>query len=163
MRRRRRLTILALVTFLIVFIWAISAWLSWGWASTPRGPQRSQVSVRIHHGVLDLGHVRRLPTARPYRCEPGIDCRVWSGLDYDTLPEIRWRPYAGSGAAGPQRATGATLPLWLLWAPLSALLVYCLVRRTGPGMCRRCGYPTRGLPSPVCPECGRRLDQASQA
>ena len=158
MRRRWRLTILALATFLIVLIWATSAWLSWGWASTPRGPQRSQVFIRIRHGVVDLSYIRRAPTARPHRCEPGFDYREWSGLDYDTLPSIRWRPSIGSGAVGPQQGTGATLPLWLLWAPLGVLLVYCLGCRPGPESCPRCGYPTRGLPSPVCPECGQRIE-----
>jgi len=158
MRSRWWLMVLALATFLIVLIWMASAWLSWGWASTPRGPQRSQVFIAIRHGVVDWAHVRRLPGARPYSCEPGTDFRRWSGLDYDTLPNIRWRPHVGSDAAGPQQGTGATLPLWLLWAPLGAAFVFLRLRRPAPGSCPRCGYPTRGLPSPTCPECGQRLD-----
>lgn len=31
-------------------------------------------------------------------------------------------------------------------------------RRTARGLCPCCGYPTRGLPTPVCPECGERLE-----
>jgi hypothetical protein len=154
MRRRRRPTILTVATLLIVLIWTASAWLRWGWASTPRGPERSQVFIGIRHGVLDLTYIRRVPAARPYRCEPGIDYREWSALDYDTLPRMRSRPHIGSGALGPQQGTGVTLPLWMLWAPLGALVVYCLVRRNAPGSSPRCGYPTRSLPSPICPECG---------
>lgn len=158
MRRRWRLTILALATFLIVLIWTASAWLSWGWASTPRGSQRSQVFIAIRHGVVDWAHVRLLPGARPYFCEPGADYRRWSGVDYDTPPKIRWRPYVGSGAVGPQQGTGATLPLWLLWAPLGAMFIVSIIRRPDPGSCPRCGYPTRGLPSPICPECGQTIE-----
>jgi len=161
MRRRWRLTILALATFLIVLIWTASAWLRCGWASTPHGPERSQVFIGIRHGVVDLNYVRRLPTARPWRCEPGVDCRERSGLDYDTLPKIRWRPQMGSSVVGPQQGTGATLPLWPLWAPLGVILVYSLTRRHDPQSCPRCGYSTRGLPSPICPECGQRIDSGT--
>lgn len=31
-------------------------------------------------------------------------------------------------------------------------------RRIARGLCPTCGYPSSGLPTPVCPECGERLD-----
>ena len=50
------------------------------------------------------------------------------------------------------------IPLVLL-AAMAIVAAYTLLRRraslslTGE-VCGRCGYPIRGLPSPVCPECG---------
>ncbi len=43
-------------------------------------------------------------------------------------------------------------------SPPDALLVREIAERNIP--CPGCGYNLRGLPSPVCPECGRRLRPA---
>jgi hypothetical protein len=48
------------------------------------------------------------------------------------------------------------LPLWMVWAPMTAAAVWMWSRRPryGPGRCAKCGYEMAGLTG--CPECGDR-------
>jgi hypothetical protein len=49
-------------------------------------------------------------------------------------------------------ATGVVATAWM---PLPVSAVVRRVRRRRTGGCRGCGYDLRGLPTGVCPECGR--------
>ncbi len=44
---------------------------------------------------------------------------------------------------------------------LAIPLAPSVARRHDPDRCAWCGYDLRGLPGPICPECGQRAEQAA--
>ncbi len=46
---------------------------------------------------------------------------------------------------------------WVLMATAAAIPAVVRRRRRRRGCCVACGYPTRGLGSPTCPECGEAI------
>lgn len=61
----------------------------------------------------------------------------------------------------PMYATSVTIPLWPL-SILFACMTYWGWRRRGSSpvsQCEACGYPTSGLRTSTCPECGNSLTQ----
>lgn len=91
--------------------------------------------------------------------KPGLDV-TWN----ESPPLVEWWPYmhVGTEPAGyalPGRYMYIfAMPLWMI--SLGFLGGWWGARRAGwhrrPWECRRCGYDLRGLPEPLCPECGRR-------
>ena len=57
----------------------------------------------------------------------------------------------------------AVLPPWLVSAVIAAVWAMRRRSRTFGGLCPNCAYPTSGLVSPICPECGTNLRVSPRA
>jgi hypothetical protein len=117
-------------------------------------------SVTLGQGRLHLRGGRPFPVptyASRVRWRPAAPDLMFDGHSYPAVPA------AAATAGTPARPARAAW--WFvrvpLWAPAAAvgLPVFAywtvLVRRRPPWACRGCGYDTRGLTAPACPECGR--------
>ena len=100
--------------------------------------------IRFHAGTLSYGCYERLRL-------PTLDLAM---RVVDRTPN----DYYGSFCH--ERAV--TAPLWPAAISCAALPLLVLARRRRRGRCGLCGYSTRGLPAPVCPECGGDLSDGAR-
>jgi hypothetical protein len=142
---------MAVVLLVVAAVTLASRWWDIRW-------QRGFFAVRCCHGDWEIV---RLPVGMPQ----GLTFRsqkaylVWGYWMWQNDTESMgpwvydlWVP------AWPPVVIPATLSGILLWSG------YAARRRALVGMCRKCGYDHRGLPTgSVCPECGKTNAAASSA
>jgi len=88
----------------------------------------------------------------------GVSIPVWTALGDSRLDTVY---YAWDISAW---ATGASVTVTVLAMGLLQVVAVYIRRKLwplpGPGQCRGCGYTLFGLPTPICPECGRSFSYA---
>lgn len=126
---------------------------TWGW-----GPSKSNVELSLVRGGLlcILGGTRTDCIGYDSRSGYSTFGDTLYFLEVDTPGRaVIWWPRFTRPA--PWSGTYDFYPFWLLIAPCAALVGWLRPRpRTDDSVCRACGYPRPGLPSPLspCPECG---------